>query len=377
MRKIKAAEKIKILRLFRKRWVYKIKRKITLAKRKREGKREKRISHSKSYLSWNFELKEQYQPIVKRYGCACINAPKFCSVEKSSREFNEFFSALKDWGKLEPEKFNKKYKIPLGVGAALDMTDVEEITPAFALCLVAHMSEIKRKRVSNFGTSFVHKWRKDINTILKDMGFFELLGIKDEEYVGEETYSIIRYEQVRATKHHYPPKIQKLIERLKALTGKDYQKVIPDGLGEAMNNVVAHAYVKGKEGYFWYNAFYKATEKTVWIILYDLGRGIPSSMRSSDKWKSRLAGLSKESDKRLLEEACRYGITSTDETGRGRGMEIIMGIINGIQSSEKSLRIFSGKAYMEYTGKEPNAKPLDFSFDGTLIEWKYKIQDGA
>lgn len=377
MKKIKAKEKIKILRLFRKRWVYKIKRKITLAKRKREGKREKRISHSKSYLSWNFKFKEQYQPIVKRYGCACISAPEVCSIEKNPREFDEFFSVLKGWGDLSSTEFNKKYKIPLGVGAALDMTDVEEITPAFALCLVAGMSEIKRKRVSNFRTSFVHKWKKDINTILKDMGFFELLGIEDEEYIGEKTYSIIRYERVQATKHHYPDKIQKLIKKLKVLTGKDYQNVIPDGLGEAMNNVVAHAYVKGKEGYFWYNAFYKEVERVVWIILYDLGQGIPKSMRDSRRWKSRLAQLTDDSDKHLLERACEYGATSTGKTERGIGMKTIMEVIDEIQSNEKSLRIFSGKAYMEYTGKKPKTKPLNFSFDGTLIEWKYKIQDGA
>lgn len=375
MKLLSPSKKIKLLIVNKKRWILKIFR-VAKARGERRGGKGRA---SETYQNWNFKKIEKYQSITKRYGYACISAPEICSIEDAPEEFHKFISVIKNWRNLDKKEFASKYNIPEGLTIALDLTDSVIMNPAFALCLTAQMSTLERKNALNhnrkLGTSFVHKWNPEITTMLKDMGFFSLLKVTTRQLQEKKTYKILPYQRVPiSTSSVQTDSIKKLMSALKALTGIDYPARMPDGLGEAMINVSEHAYPQDtSNSYFWVNAVYLEKERTVWITLYDLGQGIPESMRKNQGWRELIPFISDKPDHVLLRHASAIDVSSTKHAGRGNGIPTVMAVIDKIISLKKQIRIISGQACLIYDGDEVKTNILPFKLDGTFIEWKYKI----
>lgn len=320
--------------------------------------------------------KREYNPIVERYKYKCIDAPVVSSIEENTEEFSKFNEATYHY-RLDEKEFRKKYKISQYDKIAIDLTNTEKISPAFALNLASQLSLVMKNSKTKFYGSFVKRWRRHIQLTLRDLGFFKLLRVKipRNRRSRKTEFSIVEFEEFH---HSRGLKLvdkgnatKQFLSKLKELTDKDEPGFVPEGIGEAMINVTDHAY--DDEGYFWITAFFREDRKTIWIILCDKGQGIPTSMRNSKEWKERLPLISNMADDNLLEEACSAQ-SRTKEPYRGQGIQKMIEVIKNSNRAEDSLRIYSGKACAKYHNKELNVEKLNFEFDGTLIEWKYKIR---
>lgn len=264
----------------------------------------------------------------------------------------------------------------------VDLTSVEEITPAGALLLVAAFDRWKKiSPGQRLKAISLKRWNPDVRRKLKEMGFFEILGAQceiidpasdvDDRYLPFLTGEGSEGEQAK----HLRKKIEEFGPEL-ADRGSFY-----DGLVEAMTNVRQHAYPPNeKVRKWWMSASVNVARNKLTVMFLDHGLGIPATLPRSKGWEqvrgvlASFASDALKDDANLIRAALSVEKSSTGLAYRGNGLrQDIRGYVETHQAHGR-LRVLSKKGKCVYekitNGQEKMlTERLTVPLHGTFIEW--------
>ncbi len=140
------------------------------------------------------------------------------------------------------------------------------------------------------------------------------------------------------------------------------------GIQEAILNVSYHAYdinsiaVKYdglNSGRWWQCCWLDDDKNQLVFIIYDDGIGIADSLKNNYPTNTP--------DHTLIKEAMTMGITSSNDSSRGKGSNDIINASCTFPNSH--LIIMSGQGFYKHDEDGPQSKKLTFTLKGTLIQW--------
>lgn len=263
----------------------------------------------------------------------------------------------------------------------IDFSNTEQISAAAMLSFLAEVDVLTKK--SLFGAnavSFSHPKDEKVESILKQVGFYDLLKKESRETKEYEDVTFWKYTSGSCSEPFLANDMIQGIKRgLEITNGKKLYR----GFIEAMSNSVEHAYLDDNEhseieqtAKWWTFAGIKNNKLTV--VICDKGVGIPLTLPKTQgvsqleaffaSIKESLYGVK---DSSYIKAAAMLARTRTGESNRGKGFTDITSVIDNIGVG--TLSIFSNKGRYIYTGKKGAIRDLvrDYksSVCGTIVEW--------
>jgi len=229
--------------------------------------------------------------------------------------------------------------------------------------------------------------------LLNHFGIARALGIKP--HLSHPRHSSVTGWQHLSGTQADGPQVKRLLDQYRDNT----QAELPDELflvlTEGLSNVCHHAYpsdceIEAKHRKWW--LFARLDEPSfdrsgsIYIAIYDLGVGIPGTLRSKlkvgeialnalDK-ASELVGLSEGTrlDQRLLKTAIENPRTQTGQAHRGKGLPEMREFAASTDGGR--LHIVSGQAQYSMHGGKPDGQlqGFDEKFPGTLLLWNLPLK---
>jgi len=266
----------------------------------------------------------------------------------------------------------------------IDFKPIRSISPAAALLLAAELdrwNQVNRQR--KLRAIDVHLWDPNVRLLLKQMGFFELLGV-DRNFIkcdmSDSSMSATRFLPFYAGEGAIGGVAEKLRKVIEDFVGTlDSRYAIYDGLVEGMTNVQHHAYPDGGGlKRWWISASIDSINGKLTVLCLDHGVGIPKTLprKNGEALRSyvQIVGDVLKDDAKMIQAAVELRRTSTGKRHRGHGLT--RDIRRVVESHMKGgrLRIFSNKGMYSYR-KNPDGSEsvslnrLPVSLDGTFIEW--------
>ncbi|HHQ6537151.1 TPA: hypothetical protein ACSTJY_002515 [Serratia fonticola] len=150
---------------------------------------------------------------------------------------------------------------------------------------------------------------------------------------------------------------------------------------ESISNVGLHAYSSEKQykdfigiaGKRWW-IFTRLIEEQMFILIYDMGEGIPLTLVKKDIFSIIFQMFKPETDADKIHAAVQYGETRMKSDKHGKGLPDIKRFVLGNPLGE--LHIFSGMGRYSYYSSSKEEEKLDYKFSvgGTLIQWNIFIE---
>lgn len=260
----------------------------------------------------------------------------------------------------------------------VDLTALEEISPAVAVVLLAEMTRCatyakKSKRLSgNFPKTDRAK------QVLTDIGFFRSFQVKPPEFVSsKESRVYVKTIAGNKSDGRYTKPVLQLFEQVcqfHPLAGKR----LYGALIECMDNVKGHAYPEsiGERpdliGEWWMCGFADPVNRQLALVFYDQGEGIPTTIKR--KRAIRIRSYLNFDDSRILKKAITQGLSSKDGIRRGTGLPSLREFVDYAPGG--FLRVISGMGDVRYIGstKRIETRRLTESLAGSLIVWTIREQ---
>lgn len=286
-------------------------------------------------------------------------------------------------------------EVPATAKILLDFTNLSTIKISAVLVLYAHLEVLLKSR-KHIRVSW-HKPRDEIlDQKLSELGLWALLGEDYRVLPGViPICSISHREKDEGTNKALRDAItyaKNAIASCSINDDVDENDVTYGAISESFTNVWQHAY--SEEFVLRYSTLNDSSRvKKWWIALhhidqelymavYDIGAGIPTSTRSK-KWYTSLAGeLSallggKNPDCNDIQTALAYGASRYKEQGRGNGLPTIKKFVEINPNGE--LYIMSGKGIYKYrsTDQAEQWTSVDNAYPGTLIQWNIALAEGG
>jgi hypothetical protein len=276
--------------------------------------------------------------------------------------------------------------------AMLHFTAVEEIEPAAALALVAEIFRIRNLRSPEavWGT---YPRRRVIYELLRDMGFFSLLQIKEKRDIPEAEPDASRPIFLRFQTDN---KVDaKMVDRFVEVLEEHFMTLNELARGrlvaaiiEAMNNTLDHAHPTTIAGEtmprrWWMSSWVNVRDRDVTVMLFDQGVGIPETLdatlyervRATLKEIINLNAISAQpSDGEMILAATELYRTSTGQSGRGQGFRNMKRFVDVCTDGE--LRVLSNRGRYVYMKDTENHDDASLSIGGTVVEWRFR-HDGS
>lgn len=294
---------------------------------------------------------------------AYIKAPDVLCLYRS--EFHDLTLAFFD-------EFDRRVFIESSY-VELDFSDVQNITAAAALVLFAKITRcqsclpVGMFRFPDRVISLIPPKDKDVKGKFVGSGLWAAIkpgGQKKLERLWDD------WSNPYKTGNDPSRQIEDIIGNLRQSFGVLPNKII-GALQESYLNIAHHAYETFKEephfsgfmvGRWWQYANLNQKTGKLAIIIYDMGVGIPATLRSIQK------GVS---DCSSIKHAMKPGVTRFNKQGRGRGFSDIKRPIDTNTSAEYLL-IFSGRGEVAYnSGKTIRETSHTYDIGGTLLEWAF------
>lgn len=294
-----------------------------------------------------------------------------------------------------------------------DYARIRRITPEVALLIASEYDRLSERTGLRLGAYNRRKWQPDVQSLLSDIGFFELLGIDlaTERPANGAYVRMSRFEsgdklQPQAVGQFATELVRKLVQ-LDASTVTDNAKLhktlhLVAALLEATENTKQHAYTDALRQdpacvpkWWLTGAVYKEQKRLV-IVVYDHGVSIPGKVaevadpatQGKQQWVGRdwftkaMARFTRnrvltdyELDEARLRFAMKYGHSSTKFPNRGKGLPVISEVVS--HCTHGRLTIISRHArYVAETGKRNVSERLSTPLAGTLIIWDLSFKDG-
>lgn len=300
-----------------------------------------------------------------------IRPPGNFSLKENYEAVASFFSTFRSLA-YNDLVFHKK---PFGIEfAALD-----NVAPGAALVLAAELYRLQRVVGFKLKTVRQYEWKPNVARTLHQLGLFDLLetpGVDPKQWAPQADDPVIIKFSVDT--EVTGEKCGDLLDCLVDIAGEiPAENFIYDGLIEALKNSRHHAYsVPGRKfgvpaGTWFMTGAYDKGRKQLTAAVFDLGVGIPHTLPRSGIWEHLRPILSlglRSDDASMIAAAMEYGRSRTTLRERGRGLPIMMRLLDHHQGY---LRIVSGRGEAMYDSltktihKTSHAEALG----GTLIEW--------
>jgi hypothetical protein len=276
--------------------------------------------------------------------------------------------------------------------AMLHFSAVEEIEPAAALALVAEIFRIRNLRSPDavWGT---YPKQRVIYELLRDMGFFSLLQIKEKRDIPEADPDVGRPIFLR---FHTDNKVDaEMVDRFVGVLEKHLMTLNELARGrlvaaiiEAMNNTLDHAHPTTVAGEtmprrWWMSSWVNLGNREVTVMLFDQGVGIPVTLdptlyervRTTLKEIIGLNAISaKPTDGEMILAATELYRTSTGQSGRGQGFRNKKRFVENCTDGE--LRVLSNRGRYVYMKGAESHDDGSLSIGGTVVEWRFR-HDGS
>ena len=295
--------------------------------------------------------------------------------------------------------FRRAHQHSPEMGFYLDLRPLEKITPAAALLLVAELQRWNILHRRKMQSRDVDQWNPTVRSLLRQMGFFELLNAEvppDEDDLSKGII-FLPFHSGKDTDGAPIRKLRQMIEqRAGALQGRA-RRLLFQGVSEAITNVVHHAYPKSRTReqraaqYYWMSASIDMATGAIIVMVLDHGVGIPRSfprkapagmakrmfMLQIAKFLSARSMSRFDDDVGMIEAAIELGQTSTGFLNRGHGLTRDIKALPIQIGGTAKLRIVSNRGVYIYThsgdGTENvRAENRRNSLDGTFIEWQFQ-----
>lgn len=320
--------------------------------------------------------------------------PKILSFRKNPHETIAFIndSLERSERTAKPWKLRKRKGNQLAtVGAYYDFANIEEISTSVALTYSSHYLRTRKNPDSRPSLINVESWKPQVVYRLAEIGFFEMLGIKDVPvpvnfddnlktlrfFTGSNASVITQAEgQLRALAEHIDPNCAVPDTFLFALNS---------AFQEAMINVSRHAYGSEHEyrfphkNQFFFTGAARRDLRQMTFSVYDHGATIPVTYPRADRpesvkayWKRILPfseKLTNPMDGAYIATAVKYGNSQTGEEVRGKGLPQIKEAIDRCEAGSLMIISRSGQYIYEH-GKAERFTAYEGTIGGTLITWE-------
>lgn len=272
----------------------------------------------------------------------------------------------------------------LRIPTIIDFKPIRKISPAAALLLAAELdrwNQLNKQR--KLKAVDVHRWDPGVRKLLKQMGFFELLGVSESALKCEipaAAHGDPQFLPFYAGEGSGGDAAEELRGLIEALAGKiSARYALYDGLVEGMTNVQHHAYPNDRRiRRWWISASVNPEDEKLTVLCLDHGVGIPNTLpkKNGEELRSyiRLVGDILKDDARMIKAAVELRRTSTRKRNRGHGLtRDIRRLISSSRSGGR-LRIYSGNGMYCYEKSAGGAEAVRLSnlarpIGGTFIEW--------
>lgn len=265
--------------------------------------------------------------------------------------------------------------------AGVDFTPIKRVSPGAVLLLAATLDMWQRLKRISLRARDVDHWAPEVRRTFIEIGLFDLLRTANPPQGPHVSEGPVRMLRLRSGEGSDGSLAVELTRAMTEIAGPiDAQPYLYAGLTEAMTNVAQHAYPKdtfagvpANYRRWWMTGSYHQINRSMRILILDLGVGIPATLPNSGLWetiRSLLAQISGSNDADMIAAAVEAGRTSTGQAGRGYGLYEVRQFVE--QSASGRLRILSGQGEVIYEkGHErPMKRTLSFPIGGTLIEWE-------
>lgn len=362
-------------------------RKISLRKIKSKLKK---VFHNTLSSGNDYDKKKNFQQVVKvRY-----LKHKVGSSYTQSADAKEVIYAPVSIDYYKEINFNKtnhfisKIKravINRGKRVSINFDNTSLITASAMISFLAEVDNLlSTSRIGRGCVTFTHPKSDKIESILKQIGFYDLLK-KDKRET--KVYDDVSYWNYASGTNSDSEHASEAMKEVEVKISQRAQKKLYKGFIEAMANCVEHAYFGLAQGNIeitkWW-AFAGIKENKLVVVICDKGIGIPCSLPLT-RAESMIEGvknalkLKRLNDSSMIKIASRMGRTRTNQGNRGKGLKDIRAIIDS--SNEGHLSIYSNKGYYRYFRNNlqlnDHMKEQKTSVCGTIIEWSIPLNAGA
>lgn len=279
------------------------------------------------------------------------------------------------------------------VPVMLHFEHVAHLDPAAALVLVAEIYRCRNLRTYAGGwiVNGTYPRNPAIYKLMRDMGFFNLLNIRDDRpeeprldedgsaYLGFITDSTVDGAMV----DQFVTVIENHILKMNPVArGK-----LVGAIKEAMSNTLDHAHLlktdyQSMPNRWWLSSRVNVKEHEVVIMLFDQGVGIPRTLEPTTYEAvlatlvnlSTLRGVSKQpSDGEMIKAATELHRTGTGQSGRGKGFRNMKQFVDSCPDGE--LRVLSNRGVYHYMSGTEQVEDQALSVGGTVIEWRFRSEE--
>lgn len=272
----------------------------------------------------------------------------------------------------------------LRIPMMIDFKPIRTITPAAALLLAAELDRWNQSnKLRKLKAVDVHLWNPGVRRLLKQMGFFNLLGVNEASLKCEipdaepDEVRFLPFYAGEGAGGAAAEQLRGLIEQLAGTLNSRY--ALYDGLVEGMTNVQHHAY-PGEQGVkrWWISASIDPGSGKLTVLCLDHGVGIPKTLprKNGEALRNYVAAVGDilKDDAKMIQAAVELRRTSTRKRHRGHGLTRDIRRVVASHRFGGRLRIFSNKGMYSYQktadGREVvSLGGLPHSLGGTFIEW--------
>ncbi|EGT0642946.1 ATP-binding protein [Citrobacter braakii] len=307
-----------------------------------------------------------------------IKAPKYIDYyynkDKNIEVMNKFLEILRECvGKAQRKVF-------------IDFSETKLISAAAMLSFLAEVDILlKKNKLHNKCISFSHPKDEKIESILKQVGFYDLLKKGKRDTKEYEDVTFWKYTSGACSE---PMLASEMIADIRAELESKNSRKLYRGFVEAMSNSVEHAYIDDIEHSMddqtakWWT-FAGIKDNQLIVVICDKGVGIPSTLPRTqgmtllESFFNKLGvSLNNVQDSSYIKAAATLSRTRTGQANRGKGLTDITSVIDSIGSGV--LSIFSNKGRYMYKGNQGVVNDLvkDYktSVCGTIVEWTIPIE---
>ncbi|EPE4190765.1 ATP-binding protein [Yersinia enterocolitica] len=263
----------------------------------------------------------------------------------------------------------------------IDFSLTEYISAAAMLSFLADIDVLVKKSPHGINAiSFSHPKKPKIESILKQVGFYDLLKKEKRKTQNFDDVTFWKYTSGSCSE---PILAREMMIEIKKELELKASKKLYRGFVEAMSNSVEHAYLDDNEhsesdqtAKWW--TFAGIKDNKLIVVICDKGVGIPATLPrtqgvSSLRQLLEQLGFSahKVKDSTYIKAAASLTNTRTNKKYRGKGLTDIKSVID--TNGNGLLSIFSNRGRYIYKGQTGRIKEAFYDYKtsvcGTIIEW--------
>lgn len=267
---------------------------------------------------------------------------------------------------------------------SIDFSNTKLITASAMISFLAEVDNlINISKLGRNAITFTHPKVEKVESVLKQIGFYELLKKQTRD---TRNFKDVSYWNYASGVSSEPQKASESMAEIEKKISTKAKRKLYKGFSEAMANCVEHAYQNPNEmacmqTKWW--AFAGVNEGKLIVVICDKGVGISKSLPLTrgveliEQFKNLLS-LRRLNDSAMIKIASRMGRTSTGKSNRGKGLKDIKSIIDTFKSGH--LSIYSNKGCYKYFRHEGAINDImkehKTSVCGTITEWSFPLNIG-